>query len=106
MKRIQIKTLIALVLLMLMTGGCKKILDEEPRSIFTPEYFKTENGVKGGLTALYFHLRNIYGQAYYYNTGETGTDEATWGQSADGNFKDMDCSGVGSITATSSRSDV
>jgi hypothetical protein len=89
-----------------MTGGCKKILDEEPRSVFTPEYFKTENGVKGGLTALYYHLRNIYGQAYYYNATETGTDEATWGQSADGNFKDMDCSGVGSITANTSRSDV
>jgi starch-binding outer membrane protein, SusD/RagB family len=106
MKRIQIKTLIALVLLTLMTGGCKKILDEEPRSIFTPDYFKTESGVKGGLTALYYHLRNIYGQAYYFNSTETGTDEATWGQSADGNFKDMDCSGVGSITAASSRSDV
>lgn len=106
MKRIQIKTFIAFVLLTAATTGCKKVLNEEPRSIFTPEYFKTENGVKGGLTALYFHLRNIYGQAYYYNSTETGTDEATWGQSADGNFKDMDCSGVGSITPNSSRSDV
>lgn len=106
MKRIHIKSLIALVLALAVVPGCKKILDEEPRSIFTPEYFKTENGVKGGLTALYYHLRNIYGQAYYYNATETGTDEATWGQSADGNFKDMDCSGVGSITAASSRSDV
>lgn len=106
MKRIHIKSLIALILALAVMPGCKKILDEEPRSIFTPEYFKTENGVKGGLTALYYHLRNIYGQAYYYNSTETGTDEATWGQSADGNFKDMDCSGVGSITANSSRSDV
>lgn len=93
-------------LIVLFTAGCSKILDETPRSTFTPEYFKTESGVKGGLTALYYHLRNIYGQAYYYNSCLTGTDEATWGQSADGNFKDMDCSGVGSITSTSSRSDV
>jgi starch-binding outer membrane protein, SusD/RagB family len=106
MKRIHIKSFIALVLALGMMPGCKKILDEEPRSIFTPDYFKTENGVKGGLTALYYHLRNIYGQAYYYNSTETGTDEATWGQSADGNFKDMDCSGVGSITPNTSRSDV
>ena len=34
-----------------------------------------------------------------------GTDEATYAQSADGNFKDMDNSGVGSITSTSSRTD-
>ncbi|MCD8739274.1 RagB/SusD family nutrient uptake outer membrane protein [Mucilaginibacter roseus] len=82
-------------------AGCSKVLDEQPRSVFTPEYFKTEQGVIGGLTAMYSHLRNIYGQAYYYNSGVTGTDEATWGQSADGNFKDMDNSGVGSLLSTS-----
>ena len=35
----------------------------------------------------------------------TGTDEATWGWSADGNFKDADLSGVGNLTATTCRSD-
>jgi hypothetical protein len=55
---------------------------------------------------MYAHLRYLYGQAYYYNSLETGTDEATWAQSADQNFKDMDLSGVGSITPLSSRSDV
>ena len=43
---------------------------------------------------------------YYYNSCLTGTDEATYAQSADGNFKDADLSGVGSLTASSSRSDV
>ena len=103
MKRIQLKTFIAsgLLLTVLFIAGCTKILKEEPRSTFTPEYFKTEAGVNGGLTAMYYHLRTMYGHAYYYNSGVTGTDEATWGQSADGNFKDMDCSGVGAVTATS-----
>ncbi|MEO5891727.1 MAG: RagB/SusD family nutrient uptake outer membrane protein [Ferruginibacter sp.] len=101
MKDIKMKTLMVSALLVLIFTGCKKILEEEPRSIFTPDYFKTEKGVNGGLTAMYGHLRNIYGQAYYYNSGITGTDEATWGQSADGNFKDMDCSGVGAILSTS-----
>lgn len=54
---------------------------------------------------MYAHLRYLFGQPYYYNSLETGTDEYTWGQSADQNFKDMDMSGVGSITPTSSRSD-
>lgn len=106
MKYLQIKTLIGAVLLMVFFVGCTKILDEEPRSSFTPEYFKTEKGVQGGLTALYYHLRNIYGQAYYYNACETGTDEATWGQQADGNFKDHDLSGVGQLTPNTCRADV
>jgi len=106
MKRIQINTIICVWLCMISASGCKKILDEQPRSVFTPEYFKTEAGVNGGLTAMYGHLRNIYGQAYYYNSTVTGTDEATWGKDADGNFKDMDCSGVGSILSTSYPSSV
>jgi starch-binding outer membrane protein, SusD/RagB family len=61
--------------------------------------------VLGGITSQYAHLRSIYGQPYYYNTLETGTDEYTWGQSADQNFKDMDYTGVGNVTAASSRSD-
>lgn len=86
--------------------ACSDILDEQPRSIYDPNFFKTEAGVRGGITALYAHLRYIYGQAYYYNACLTGTDEATWAESADGNFKDTDLSGVGSLTPTSSRSDV
>ena len=53
----------------------------------------------GGVTYMYSHLRSMYGQGYYYNSCETGTDEATWGQSADGNFKNFDLSGVGSMTS-------
>ncbi len=91
---------------MLFLAACTDILDEQPRSIYEPGYFKTEKGVMGGLTAMYAHLRYIYGQAYYYNACLTGTDEATYAQSADGNFKDHDLSGVGTISPTSSRSDV
>jgi hypothetical protein len=106
MKHIYIKALKTTALMALFMVACTKILDEQPRSIYTPEFFKTEKGVMGGLTAMYAHLRYIYGQAYYYNSLLTGTDEATWAQSADQNFKDMDLSGVGSLTPLSSRSDV
>lgn len=102
MKKIIIKTSFAALSIMLVFfTGCSKLLKEQPRATFTPDYFKTENGVLGGITSLYAHLRWIYGQAYYYNSCLTGTDEATYAQSADGNFKDMDLSGVGSITSTS-----
>ncbi|MBX2917046.1 MAG: RagB/SusD family nutrient uptake outer membrane protein [Cyclobacteriaceae bacterium] len=92
-------------LMTLFLVGCSHILDEEPRSIYEPGFFRTEKGVYGGLTSLYAHLRWIYGQPYYYNTLETGTDEYTWAQSADANFRVMDISGQGEITPTSSRSD-
>ncbi len=88
-----------------LAASCSKVLEEEPRTFFEPGFFTTEAGVKGGLTSLYASLRYLYGQAYYYNSLETGTDEATYGQSADGNFKDADLSGVGSFNASTSRSD-
>ena len=93
-------------LALLMLGSCSDILDEQPRSIYDPGFFQEEAGVEGGLTALYAHLRDTYGQGYYYNNCETGTDEYTYGQGADANFKDADLSGAGSLTPESSRSDV
>jgi len=106
MKQTQLKFILVTTLFMLfVSSGCKKILEEQPRSIYTPEFFKTEKGVQGGITSMYGHLRLIYGQPYFYNTLETGTDEYTYAQSADANFKDADLSGVGNLTAASSRSD-
>ena len=77
------------------------VLDEQPRSNFDPSFFNTKAGIEGGLTSLYAHLRYFYGNGYYLNTLETGTDEYTYAQSADGNFKDADLTGVGSVTPTS-----
>ena len=53
MKRIHIKALIGTILMIWFLVGCSKVLNEEPRSIFTPGYFKSTNGVMGGLTAMY-----------------------------------------------------
>ena len=83
----------ALGVAMALTTGfssCSDVLDETPRGKFTPEYFKTEDGVKGGITAMYANLRNTWGQGYFFNALETGTDEYTYGQSADENFKCLD----------------
>ena len=101
-----IRVLGTTALALIFATSCSDILDEQPRSIYEPTFFQTEKGVEGGITSMYAHLRYIYGQAYYYNSCLTGTDEATYAQSADGNFKDADLSGVGSLTASSSRSDV
>lgn len=87
-------------------SSCSDVLDEQPRTIYEPGFFKTDKGIEGGLASLYANLRNVYGNGYFLNICETGTDEYTYGQSADGNFKDADLSGAGSLTASSSRSDV
>jgi hypothetical protein len=89
-----------------MLASCSDILDEQPRSNLDPSFFNTDMGIEGGLTSLYAHLRYFYGNGYWLNICETGTDEYTWAQSADGNFKDADLSGVGNLTASSSRSDL
>lgn len=101
----KIRVLGTAALALFLTASCSDILDEQPRSSYDPTFFKTEKGVEGGVTSMYAHLRYIYGQAYYYNSCLTGTDEATWGWSADGNLKDADLSGVGNLTATTCRSD-
>jgi hypothetical protein len=106
MKHIQIKKPVIVLALFILFSGCKKLLEEQPRSIYEPGFFQTEKGVQGGITSQYAHLRFIFGQPYYYNSLETGTDEYTYAQSGDANHKDMDMSGVGQITPTTSRSDV
>ncbi|MFD1188375.1 RagB/SusD family nutrient uptake outer membrane protein [Pontibacter rugosus] len=107
MKFIKNKAFIGTALMMALSlSSCEDILEEQPRTIYEPGFFKTERGIYGGVTSMYAHLRYIYGQAYFYNTTETGTDEVTYAQSADQNFKVMDISGQGEITPTDSRADV
>jgi hypothetical protein len=106
MKRIRFnKTLFGMAAVVLFLGGCNKVLQEQPRATYTPGFFTTQTGVIGGLTEMYSHLRYIYGQGYYYNTCEVGTDESTYGSSADQNFLVMDMTGQGAINANTSRSD-
>lgn len=94
------------LIITILTGSCCDVLEEYPRSIYDPGFFKTEEGIEGGLTSLYSHLRRIYGNGYWLNICETGTDEYTYGSSADQNFKVADLSGQGSLDSESSRSDV
>jgi hypothetical protein len=105
MKRINFKSILFTCLTVLFISGCSDILEENPRDFYEPGFFKSEQGVLQGLSSHYANLRTIYGYPYYYNICETGTDEYTFAQSADGNFKDADLSGEGQLTPSSSRSD-
>lgn len=87
-----------------LASSCSKVLDEQPKTIYTPDFFTTQMCVEGGLTALYAQLRYLYGNAYYYNILTTGTDEATYGASADGNFKSADLSGAEALLPNNANS--
>jgi hypothetical protein len=102
MKHININKYIGTALLALFLAGCSNVLEEKPRATFTPEYFSTQAGVMGGITSMYGHLRLMYGNGYFLNTGEIATDEATWGQNSDNNVKQLDFSGVGTISPATS----
>ena len=106
MKKYNIKIMISILTLGLAATGCSDLLDETNRKSYTPDYFKTEDGVKSGITSLYANLRYIWGNGYWLNAQETGTDEYTYGHSADQNYLVMDMSGAGNLTPVSSRSDV
>ncbi|WP_028120801.1 RagB/SusD family nutrient uptake outer membrane protein [Epilithonimonas tenax] len=90
----------------LLTGCTNDLLEENPRKNFTPDFFETKDGVLGGVTSMYAHLRYMYGNGYFLNAFETGTDEYTYGHGADGNFKSLDMTNAGSLNSSTSRSDI
>jgi hypothetical protein len=52
--------------------SCNDVLEETPRSVLTPDFFATPQGLEAGLNAAYAGLRN-----HFYGGGITGTDEFT-----------------------------
>ncbi len=105
MKNRKITLLGAAALASLAICSCSDVLDETPRASFTLDYFTTTEGIQGGLTQMYAHLRNIYG-GYYLKACENGTDEYTYAHSATNNSKDNDFSGEGQVNPSSMRTDV
>jgi len=79
--------------------SCNDVLDEQPRSLLTPDLFTTTKGVQAGLTAAYDGLRYISGaQASQFST-EYGTDEFTGGEGNANPVLDM-TNGASPITAS------
>lgn len=80
-------------------AACSDILEEDPRSVLTPDLFTTEKGIDAGLTAAYNGLRYISGaQASQFAT-QFGTDEFTAGEGTPNHVLDMQ-TGSNPISAT------
>lgn len=74
----------------LIMPACTDILEEQPRSVLTPEFFTTEAGIEYGLTSVYSQLRWIYGPAGMMYLSTIGTDEGTYGDNKDGYGLELD----------------
>jgi hypothetical protein len=102
MKHYIINSLAGIAVLLL--SSCSDLLDEQPRSILTPDLFKTSDGLQAGLTAAYNGLRYISGTEATMNSTLQGTDEFT--AAASGGSKELDMtlsfggSGINSATGS------
>lgn len=61
------------------SGSCKKVLQENPKTVFTVAYFQTPAGLQSGVNALYSGMRFYYGNMDGTLAFNSGTDEATLG---------------------------
>jgi starch-binding outer membrane protein, SusD/RagB family len=70
--------------IILFTGtGCKKLLEETPRTGFTPSFFNTPDGLQGGVNGVYSNLRTHWGTQIFIQLFNGGTDETLRGAAAD-----------------------
>lgn len=69
--------------LLFATTGCKKILDEQPRTSFAPEFFKTTDGIQGGIAGVYASFRGQWSTQIWTQLFNGGTDETVRGGSVD-----------------------
>ena len=68
--------------MLLTNNGCKKVLEENPRSNVTPAAFTTPQGLLGGISGVYNQLRAFWGTEGFTVNQMAGTDEQLMGGSA------------------------
>jgi len=79
MKRIYKLYILTAILIFSLATSCNHPLDEQPRSVLVPDYFKTGAGLQAGVTAAYATFRRYYGNEGGMNLTVYGTDEYTAG---------------------------
>lgn len=77
-----IKPAYVVLLCAIVLGSCKKVLEENPRSNVTPSVFATPQGLLGGISGVYNHLRSFWGTEGFTINQMAGTDEYLSGASA------------------------
>jgi len=83
MKQINKIFLIFCAAVLFTATGCKKILEEQPRASIDPSYFKTPEGIQGGIAGIYSSFRGHWGTQIFTQLFSAGTDESLKGAAAD-----------------------
>lgn len=65
------------------TTGCKKLLEEQPRTGFDPTFFTTSDGIQGGIAGIYSSFRGQWATQIWTQLFNGGTDESLRGGSVD-----------------------
>lgn len=82
--KLHIKIVQLLTVVLLAAGaGCMKVLEEQPRATIDPEYFKTAEGLEGGIAGIYSSFRGHWGTQIFTQLFNGGTDEMIRGGAAD-----------------------
>jgi hypothetical protein len=63
------------------SNGCKKVLEEHPRSLIVPSFLATPSGLLGGIAGVYNDLRSEWGTEGFSLQTVGGTDEHLMGAS-------------------------
>ena len=74
------KILLTALAILALAPGCEDILEENPKTTFTNDYFKTPQGAQDGLNTAYSYLRYHYGVNPTLALNLSGTDEFTYGE--------------------------
>ena len=64
-------------------AGCKKLLEEQPRTFFAPTFFTTSDGIQGGIAGIYSSFRGQWATQVWTQLFNSGTDESMRGAAAD-----------------------
>jgi hypothetical protein len=83
MKYKSIRNSMFLVAVLFAASGCKKLLEEEPRTFFAPTFFSTPDGIQGGVSGIYSNLRPHWATQIFTQLFNGGTDESLRGGAAD-----------------------
>lgn len=70
-------------IILIVIAGCTKLLEEQPRTSFTPSFFTTADGIQGGIAGIYSSFRGQWSTQIWSQLFNGGTDEAIRGGSVD-----------------------
>src|SRR4051812_24837260 len=83
MKHKKIILMLFTAVLLFAGAGCKKLLQEQPRTGFTPSFFTTSDGVQGGIAGIYSSFRGQWATQIWTQLFNSATDESLKGGAAD-----------------------